>query len=1034
MSAVFLKILNMSITASWLILAVILARVLLKKTAKWIPCLLWALVAVRLICPFSFESVLSLVPSSETIPENIALQHTPAINSGITFVNDAVNPVIAESFSPVQTNSVNPLQIVIPAAAAVWIAGIAVMLAYALISYLKLRKTVSACVPVEEGILACDEVRSPFILGVFRPIIYVPSSMSGETLEYVIRHEKAHLQRHDHWWKPLGFLLLSVYWFNPLCWIAYILLCRDIEMACDEKVIHSMDKDGIAAYSQALLDCSYPRRSIAACPLAFGEAGVKERVKGVLNYKKPAFWIILAAAAACVVLAVCLMTDPFSERSLSEKLNASMDQAVIERKRSSLSEDHFITADYDVLLVSESENKTTVYAWVLCEEYSFDGRDVKEESGFHIPTAVTFDTSDDDSEVYDVIEYWQPRDGSYYAEDIKAKFPWPIRRKALDSSGSKVDFEKCRQAALDYYGVKNASDPQRDERPVLYMNGRKYIDPYKPESSLPYGYQSAGSLSAEQAGSTGLEGTQFFTDPDHPDDFYTYQLCGTPTGLDEVDSGNRNWLYLRWISEDLDPLKERRLTLDDVRFLCRRGKTLSWDDFDAYQGEEIGSGLYIMQYVIDDLFDVIIGGTDTQTEPAYIYLRYRNSDSRTDIRTDDVDAFINAYKSGGDIESMRNKYPEYFDLDTNKGLEVYVWQMTPGSYSCGVMSGTDREKTDAELMNLKGASVAETRVILSAYDIDESDIRIIPWQNPISSYISDYWISLNGEDPAAAEKRRQEYIERVRGMLLDDAQPDISTHTVYANWSEDGLIFRECLNGSTMIISSSRHLPVYKFDSAQDLDDFKEKFRDILTFDHGYNEVPSFNEITAGYDDSFFEEYSVILAYMTSGSGSYRYAVQRIEINGSDFCVYVSQTNDPEAVTADMAGWLLITEVRKEDIKECTDFDAVFAGVQERIEFAKLPGHILYGEFSYEEETRLIDPDSPVIKTSGFANTAAEENFDPVERAKAEVNVDYDLIQTFYDESADIWKVHFFHSMQAGGDETVYLDGNGITQLITYGE
>ena len=310
MSAVFLKILNMSITASWLILAVVLVRLLLKKAPKWIPCLLWGLVAIRLICPFSFGSIFSLIPSSETIPANITAQPEPAINSGITIINDVINPVIAESFTPAPTDSVNPLQIIVPVAAIVWVSGIVIMLAYAFISYIKLKKTVSVCVPVSEHILSCDEVKAPFILGVLKPVIYVPSSMSGETLDLVIRHETAHLQRHDHWWKPLGYLLLAVYWFNPLCWIAYILLSRDIEMACDEKVIRDMDKDEMAAYSQALLDCSFPRRRIAACPLAFGEVGVKERVKGVLNYKKPAFWIILIAIIACIVLAVCLMTDP----------------------------------------------------------------------------------------------------------------------------------------------------------------------------------------------------------------------------------------------------------------------------------------------------------------------------------------------------------------------------------------------------------------------------------------------------------------------------------------------------------------------------------------------------------------------------------------------------------------------------------------------------------------------------------------------------------------------------------------------------
>ena len=310
MSAVFLIILNLSITASWMILAVVLVRFLLKKATKWISCVLWALVAIRLICPFSLESALSLIPSSETIPSNIEMMQKPAIDSGITVINEMVNPVISNSFTPDPLTSANPLQIIIPVLSIVWIVGMAAMLLYAFISYIKLKKSVGASVPVKDNIFACDEVKSPFILGIIKPLIYVPSSMEGETLDFVITHESAHIQRRDHWWKPLGFLLLTIYWFNPLCWLAYVLLCRDIEMACDEKVIREMDKGSVAEYSQALLDCSFPRRRIAACPLAFGEVGVKERIKSMLNYKKPAFWIIVVAVVACIVVAVCFLTNP----------------------------------------------------------------------------------------------------------------------------------------------------------------------------------------------------------------------------------------------------------------------------------------------------------------------------------------------------------------------------------------------------------------------------------------------------------------------------------------------------------------------------------------------------------------------------------------------------------------------------------------------------------------------------------------------------------------------------------------------------
>ena len=315
MSALFLKILNLSINASWLILAVIVARLLLKKAPRWISCLLWGLVAVRLLCPISLESVLSILPSAKVVPENIEMVQDPHIDSGVRIIDNAVNPVIEKSFSPDAASSVNPMQVVVFMGSIIWLTGMTVMLLYALISYILLRRKVRASVAMNDRVKECDEVGSPFILGIFRPEIYVPSGIDENTLELVIAHEEAHLKRNDHWWKPFGFVLLAVYWFNPLCWVAYILLCRDIEAACDEKVIKDKDREYMAAYSQALLDCSVNRRINAACPLAFGETGVKERVKGVLNYKKPALGVIIVAIVACIVVAVCFMTNPKSRYS-----------------------------------------------------------------------------------------------------------------------------------------------------------------------------------------------------------------------------------------------------------------------------------------------------------------------------------------------------------------------------------------------------------------------------------------------------------------------------------------------------------------------------------------------------------------------------------------------------------------------------------------------------------------------------------------------------------------------------------------------
>ena len=503
MGELFLKTLNMSIAASWLIMAVVLLRLVLKKAPKWIVVLLWGIVALRLVVPFSFESALSLIPSAETFNAHNIQYETPAISSGIPAINNAVNPVLGETFAPNPAASVNPLYVWTFIVSVIWFIGIAAMLLYAVISYVRVRRSVAERAPYEGNIFLCDHVKSPFILGLVRPKIYLPSNMDATAMEPVIAHEKAHLARHDHWWKPLGFLILTVHWFNPLCWVAYVLLCRDIELACDEKVVRQMDLDGKKQYSTALLECNAQRRLVTICPLAFGEVGVKERVKNVLNYKKPTFWVIVVAVVACAVVAVCFATNP-------------------------------VTAE--------------------------------------------------------------------------------------------------------------PSTPNT-ERPTLIMSGNAYVDPYMPVSSLPYGYQSAGKLTEEQANNTGLEGIEYFIHPSKAEDFYTYQECGTPISIDTVDSTKRQWAYVRWIQDGNNAVDGRKLTLDDVVMLSQMGDALSWSDFELYQGREVGSGLYIMRYEIDELFDVLVGGVPDET-PWYIYMRVNNeADDRIDIRTEDVSTFIEAHRN-----------------------------------------------------------------------------------------------------------------------------------------------------------------------------------------------------------------------------------------------------------------------------------------------------------------------------------------------------------------------------------------------------
>ncbi len=527
MGDLFLKILNMSIAASWLILAAALLRFVLKKAPKWIIVLLWGIVALRLVVPFSFESALSLIPSAETFNAHNIQYETPAISSGIPAVNHAVNPILGETFASNPAASVNPLYVWTFIASVIWLVGIAAMLLYAVVTYVQVHRSVAERAPYEGNIFLCDQVKSPFILGLIRPRIYLPSSMDAMAMEPVIAHEKAHLARHDHWWKPMGFLILAVHWFNPLCWIAYVLLCRDIELACDEKVIQQMDLDGKKQYSTALLECSAQRRLVTICPLAFGEVGVKERVKNVLHYKKPAFGVIVAAAVACAVVTVCFATTPTRSQE-------------------------------------------------ICV------------------------------------------DGVLYVQ-----------------SGGNIS--ELPDGSLEIGTLKSILH-HTNEHPTEHLSSANLNEKY---AGCPI-YQS------------GLQKNVIYLE-----DFAGF--------------------YIPFVCSD--GIEDRKLTLDDVVILSQKGNALNWSDFERYQGREVGSGLYIIRYEINELFDVLVGGVPEAT-PMYIYLRVNSeSEDCIDIRTEDVSTFIEAHRndvpkaiepkpdSGGNtVEDMRKETRQ--KADHRSGLNV----------------------------------------------------------------------------------------------------------------------------------------------------------------------------------------------------------------------------------------------------------------------------------------------------------------------------------------------------------------------------
>lgn len=323
MEAVFIKLLNVGIAAGWLILAVIFLRLVLHRAPRWTVCLLWGLVAVRLICPVSLQSIFSLIPSRETVRQEIVFSENPSIQSGIRLVDHVVNPVLQESFTPQPGDSMNPLQGWLFIAGIVWILGVGLMLGYALVKFVKLRLRLRTAVRLENSVYLSEFVDTPFIFGVLRPRIYLPSGMPEALREPVTAHENAHLTRRDHLWKLLAYVLLTVYWFHPLCWAAYVLFCRDMELACDEKVIRNYDGVQKRVYAEALLKCSISRYRVWDCPLAFGEVGLKARIRSVMNYKRPAFWMMAAAMAACILAAVCFLTDPVIKTGSGENAGDS---------------------------------------------------------------------------------------------------------------------------------------------------------------------------------------------------------------------------------------------------------------------------------------------------------------------------------------------------------------------------------------------------------------------------------------------------------------------------------------------------------------------------------------------------------------------------------------------------------------------------------------------------------------------------------------------------------------------------------------
>lgn len=496
MEELFLRLVNLSITAGWLVLAVLILRLLLRRAPRRITCALWGLVALRLLCPVSIESPLSLIPSVQTLPETVLTAAQPEIYSGVAVIDRVVNPVLTHALAAAPGESVNPTQILAAVLPWIWLLGILAMVSYALITTLRLRRRVSTAVRLEQGVKASEFVNTPFVLGLIHPTIYLPFDLDGADTAHVLAHERTHIRRGDPWWKALGFLLLAVYWFHPLMWVAYFFLCRDIEAACDEAVIRDLSQEERQGYAAALLRLSAVVPGLHAGPLGFGEVGVKGRIKRVMHYKKPGFWIVTVAVLAAIVAAVCFLTNPAEDKTPeitlppdentetvqpqeqpeaplqaeeieetentepeADPLEAAITAAIFQHNNSVFESTTIRTAAFQCFdqqeLAFDSDpplpNQLTLYGNALYLGFSVEDGILRQTEGSNIPVAITFSCEEAG---YQLVEYWLPGDGTDYAPDIRAKFPAEAAELALsDQPYLLSQFQLCYAQAVEESGV-----------------------------------------------------------------------------------------------------------------------------------------------------------------------------------------------------------------------------------------------------------------------------------------------------------------------------------------------------------------------------------------------------------------------------------------------------------------------------------------------------------------------------------------------------------------------------------------------------
>lgn len=889
----FFWVLNTSISASFLVAAIIVLRLILKKAPKAIIVALWGMVAIRLIFPFSLESTLSLIPSEETIPA----EQFQAVEAGDEDYNLHIvsNPIYSEEIDYTMPGDADTNSFDSVSAFFVWLGGMGIMLVYSAASYIIIKRKVRVSAPYKDNIFLCDGIKTPFILGVFKPKIYLPSDILDEEKEYVVAHEKAHLKRRDHWWKPLGFILLSLHWFNPLMWVAYIMLCRDIEFACDEKVIKSLGEESKKPYSEALLNCSVPRKMITACPVAFGETGVKDRIKSVLNYKKPAFWVILIAVVLSIVVAICFMTNPAGSKLLDvEGFNLP-----------AVSRIGIITADgvFDTGDPNETEAAAEFVKSVRVYDNPVSQSRSEDRDSVYSISVYTNDNIDPDKYSYFTLNFNKDCTEVWVNNYVKPSFTYKVK----NFSEAKKFFESYKIYCSTFVAGE-----------LLYSNGMfsavggakgNYF--YNIDSGMLLSEKTSGVLGWNTVGKM----TEFELDEYNFDENLTGGEEYNSFSPAEIRHGNKHaWRVVTPEDSNADAysyilLEQRNGDYILVKVFKERGTI--W--------------VYKLEKAFSDTpksLESAVSEAILVKEKAVYFDTWRGFESHWIVeqkeKESDEGTVILAY--------VLTLYEAYYIEDDGtlangnanaKPVMMSFLKTSDGSY---ILS-------DYQPYDVKGNAEA-SKIIESEF----SDAVAGEYSHEMA------FMQENCYEKAVAYFNIGDYAVRY----------DIKETMPYVGYSvsDKKEFYSSSYNAEKLAINHTQHLPLWKLDSYEELIEFRNKQSYCCNFDADYAECPSFNEYISKYNEEYFENNSLILIYVVEPSGSFRHKVGGIVVTGDKMLITVN-TITVEPHTEDMGAWFVPVQLSKNVTDACKSFDAVKGEDIKNTVVAK---------YSYGESTEPVKP------------------------------------------------------------------------------